>query len=121
MNKLPDVGQFLRPIGSIRCWKYSLRVIEHFTPCKDWSTGGFECERWGLQDGRPYDDGHINSGHLIELEPTFVEGVYRCPPATRDQDAEGDDYRYAQPSVRNEPVYFRAVRGPDDQIDMFAG
>lgn len=117
MSELPALSTFLRPIGICR-YAFSLRVVRHFPADRNSSSNGIEYERWGLRCARPYDDGHVSRGYFLDLEPTRITGVYRCPPTTND-DGGYEGYRYAQPSVHLWPTYYRVTCGPDDQIDMF--
>ena len=108
---LPPLGSFLRPIGSRRWWLYTLRVLRHFDPGPGDDAPSIEYERWGIRDGLPYDDGAVQRGHYIMLAPTSMPGVWRYPwqwPEPRENDWDWS-YRWAQPSVNNQEVYFRAI------------
>lgn len=114
---LPPLGTFLRPVGIMR-WKYTMRVIRHFPPDRyNWNPG-IEYERWGIRDGRPYDDGDVTAGHSIDLMPTLLPGVWRYPPALPDEyDGPDSSYRYAQPSYQRWETYFREI-GCDERGQM---
>ncbi len=99
---LPPIGAFLRPIG-IHGFCWSLRVTHH------WDEGRIEYERWGLKDGRVIDDGHVMPGHVRDLVPTLIPGVWRDP----------FDFGGHQ-SWCCCPIYYRLTNGPTGQGDLFS-
>lgn len=64
---LPLPGTFIRPVGA-RLYLYCYRVLEDISgpenlfPC-------VKCERWGMIDKAPVDDGRVLAGHMIHLVP----------------------------------------------------
>lgn len=73
---LPLPGTFIRPVGRF-IFGYCYRVTEDIT---NWETPfpRVECERWGMTDKRPVDDGHIMAGHTVYLVP-FLPRIWIHP------------------------------------------
>jgi hypothetical protein len=72
---LPPIGAFLRPVG--KGFAYCLRVLRHFEKRNGYPS--IECQRWGMEDLRPVDDGHVSRGHYVDMAPTGIPGVWRDP------------------------------------------
>lgn len=105
MDSLPPLGAFLRPVGMIH-YGYCLRVLRHFA---DDERPGVEYERWGMRDGCPLDDGHIQREYYIDLVPCLTPGLWRYPPAQPDDWHDRDGYRYATPGYRTWETYYRLM------------
>lgn len=105
---LPAIGTFLRPIGLIR-YGYCLRVMRQFHGSAV-EEPGIEYERWGMQDGRPHDDGHVKGGYFIDLNPGPAPGVW------------ADVCRFGSDRAAwLEPLYYRAIDCDDTgQRSLFA-
>lgn len=76
LDLLPSPGTFIRPVGSgLYCYCY--RVLENVSS-RELSFPRFECERWGMTDKCPVDDGHRLAGHYLYLLPVRP-GVWSVP------------------------------------------
>lgn len=73
---LPQLYSFIRPVGT-HAYFYCYRVM-HIIEL-DTSFPRVECERWGMENRQPFDDGHKMCGHVINLLPVR-RGVWSVPP-----------------------------------------
>lgn len=71
-NALPAVGTFIRPVGYFSR-SYCLKVT-HQPPSGLRIVG----QRWGLQNKRPINDGHVGGEHCIDLTPVRP-GTWKSP------------------------------------------
>ena len=99
----PSPGTFLRPLG----YSYTLEVLEVFPSDKD--CGGLPrvlCRRWGLKDGRPFDDGHVLAGHGLSLR-------HRGPSVWSSPSHYAHDFRFGA-------ILWQVVPGPNGQMGLFS-
>ena len=99
---LPPPGAFIRPIGPTR-YGYCLRVLRQIDtkegPC-------IEGERWGMESGRPVDDGHVRREYFEYLTPALVPGAWLKTEWSR---------------LWEDEVYFRLMQtSPAGQMELFA-
>jgi len=97
MSTLPK-GMFFRPVGP---YAYCLRLVE----VNQW--GQWSCERWGMRDKLPFDDGHVNKGHYLNDMLEVLPGVFR------------DALRYGDRAWGLSPVYWRRIESSAPQLELF--
>lgn len=104
---LPEVGQFLRPVGPLR-FGFSYRVVRHWEPEHPLDLVRTACQRWGLKDKHAFDDGHV----APQGQHSILVGLREVLPRVWREsgvDAWG-----------LEPVYLVLADGPDAQRDLFS-
>lgn len=64
---------FIRPIGNYRyCWQ--LDKIQHYE-----SGSQIIWKRWGMKDGKPFNDGHLKTGFILSDLYEAAPGIFRVP------------------------------------------
>lgn len=104
MGLMPSRGTFLRPLGS---YGYALEVLSIHPPQR--LRGGLPqalCRRWGLKDGRPFNDGHVSVGVGVHLRYR-APGVFSAPAWYPDRPRYGF-------------VLYQVVPGPNGQMGLFS-
>ncbi len=77
----PAIGTFVKPVGRFGGYLYCLEIMELVT-YESWAGGEcvqWQCKRWGLRDGQPFDDGHLSTGTSISGAKPAAPGVWRDP------------------------------------------
>lgn len=100
----PELGAFIRPVG--RGYAYCYQVLRVWTPTKEDPREGLDLKRWGMKDGRPFNDGHLSTCWLTGLR-RVLPGVWRDP------------WEFDTPRWRCCPLYYRLIdTGPDGQLQL---
>lgn len=101
---LPEPGIFVRPVGRVA---YCLQLIKITLPTKHDPRELWEFERWGLQDGAPFYDGHRARRWLSDL-------VFVRPGCWRDEWASN------MPRWSCSPLYWLQMSiKPTGQLQLF--
>jgi hypothetical protein len=94
-------GIYVRPVGPFR-FAYAFRLVE-ITPFGQW-----RCERWGMRDQQPVDDGHVHGGIFLNDMTEVLPGVWR------DRLSRLDSLPWMG------PVYFKRIDAPTPQRELFS-
>ena len=73
----PPIGTFVKPVGRFG-YAYCLEIMKVVTyeawtgECVQW-----QCKRWGMKDGQPFNDGHLSCGTIISGAKPVAPNVWR--------------------------------------------
>lgn len=104
---MPLPGTYIRPVGSVgRCYCYRVDRIVDGSMSLHPDLARAMCQRWGMRDNLPFDDGHVSQRAKFGLTLISVRpGVWREPRDDDDWDT---------------PVYWVATGDPVGQLALFA-
>ena len=101
----PALGTYVRPVGEFR-YGYCLRVIK-IVPLLDERREQWQCERWGMRNRHPVDDGHGHSMSYLDRLLEVMPGVWRVEWTSSGQRWFGI------------PRYFRRIDVAHAQRELF--
>ena len=100
----PAIGTYIRPVG--RSYAYALRVVK-VLPEDDEGPEQWHCERWGLRDGQPFNDGRAGDKSYLSGMKEVLPNVWR------------DEWEAATPRWACCPLYYRGIDAPHGQKELF--
>ena len=100
----PALGTYVRPVGEIR-YAYCYRVVKvlHLDGA---DRQYWECERWGMHDGQPFNDGNRRMSYLRDILEV-VPGVWK------------DEWTGAGERWFGIPLYFKRIDVDLVQKELF--
>lgn len=100
----PPIGAYIRPVG--REYTYALRVLK-VLPEDNEGPEQWQCERWGLKDGKPFNDGARSGIHYLDGLKEVLPGVWK------------DEWEFDTPRWRCVPLYYKRIDAHSGQKELF--